>query len=77
MPIFAKRCRQSREWILLAVAREERCMDTSDSRSMPATDERQTRELCGEERDRLRCIRPKGHTDEHEAMTPTEARTWK
>lgn len=52
-------------------------MNTNDSQLVLTVDERKTRELCGQERDRLRCIRPKGHADEHEAITPTEARTWK
>lgn len=52
-------------------------MNTNDSQLVLTVDERKTRELCGQERDRLRCIRPKGHADELEAITPTEARTWK
>lgn len=60
------------------LARRSRAtMDTNDARSMPATDQRKTRELCGAEHDRLRCVRPKGHTDDHEALTPTEVCTWK
>lgn len=42
----------------------------------PVTDERKTRELCGDERNGLRCMRPKGHAQEHEAFTAAQAITW-
>ena len=38
--------------------------------------ERKTRELCGQERDGLRCIRSKGHAHEHAAYTVFELVTW-
>lgn len=39
-------------------------------------DERKTRELCGAERDGMRCVRPKGHADDHEAFRIAEPITW-
>ncbi len=42
----------------------------------PSVDERKTRELCGEERDGLRCMRPKGHTCEHEAFRLAQQIKW-
>ena len=53
---------------------------SSTSNDVPAdtltTDERKTRELCGDERNGLRCMRPKGHEHEHEAFTAAQAVTW-
>ncbi len=40
-------------------------------------DERKTRELCGHERDGLRCMRAKGHAHAHEAFTASKTYTWK
>lgn len=39
-------------------------------------DERKTRELCGSERDGLRCMRPKGHEHKHEAFTAHRTLRW-
>jgi hypothetical protein len=38
--------------------------------------ERKTRELCGHQRDNLRCIRSKGHAHEHAAYTMFDIVTW-
>jgi len=51
----------------------------TDRDPVPATtvEDRKTRELCGAERDGLRCMRPKGHEHEHEAFNASRATTWK
>jgi len=42
----------------------------------PVISERKTRELCGHQHDTLRCIRSKGHSDEHAAYTMFDLVTW-
>ena len=42
----------------------------------PEVTERKTRELCGQQRDNLRCIRSKGHAHEHAAFSLLELVTW-
>ena len=39
-------------------------------------DERKTRELCANEQNGLRCMRPKGHHHEHAAYTTGDMVTW-
>jgi hypothetical protein len=51
-------------------------MNNDAPQESPTVDERKTRELCGEERDGLRCVRPKGHASEHEAFRAAEPITW-
>lgn len=41
-----------------------------------STEHRKTTELCGSERDGLRCMLPKGHAAQHEAHTVTRMLTW-
>ena len=40
------------------------------------SDERKTRELCTQERDGLRCMRPKDHAHAHAAYTASDTVTW-
>lgn len=42
-----------------------------------ATDERKTVELCGDQKDGRRCIRPHGHEGHHESHTATDVHSWK
>ena len=51
-------------------------MNNDAPEETPAVDERKTRELCGEERDGLRCMRPKGHASDHESFRAAERITW-
>ena len=52
-------------------------MTTSDRPEDQLTvDERTTRELCGAERDGIRCVRPKGHANDHEAFRTAAPVKW-
>jgi hypothetical protein len=52
-------------------------MNSREPQNTASTDERKTRELCGHERDGLRCMRAKGHAHAHEALTAFKTYTWK
>jgi hypothetical protein len=51
-------------------------MSSTTERDDPKVDERKTRELCAQERNGLRCMRPKGHAHEHAAFTTKDTVTW-
>ena len=51
-------------------------MNSNDTEQANKIDERKTRELCGHEHGGLRCMRPKGHRDAHEAYTATRTLNW-
>jgi len=53
------------------IAETHLAMDTDK----PTTEPR--RQLCNAKRDRFRCIRQKGHADDHVAVDVTRATTWK
>jgi hypothetical protein len=44
--------------------------------SQPHVDERKTRELCANEDNGMRCMRPKGHTHEHYAYANGGMISW-
>ena len=50
---------------------------TNDDQPRVPQEERKTVELCGDERARRRCIRPRGHDGPHECHTATAVHSWR
>lgn len=49
---------------------------TQTTKQPPPIDERKTKELCGSERGKMRCMRAKGHEHEHVTYTTDGTVTW-